>query len=1555
MNKGKTCKEAQAYYDKLHNTPIVKITAPEKNTYCDQFENFHSDIHDIWTKSLINSQYTNIELAPLPSFDKEIKDRNYEIDEKENVEGIKQQTVEKILTTKVTSTIRQIESLSSVSKPIQSNPFNCTISSNEVSKYDGLLSLSFSKFELKDPKQNEEYFGFLYLINTEKFEQISEQVYFSFKSGNLTFTQNENQVIYFPIISKSSNLGIACFLQKKTESSKCKQIFACNYSKLFSNELTLEFRGFSDDWSLMKNHETLQDLFKLDQAQPESSIKVFTQAEIKIGPYDSKIDYSYTWKRIGTSNLLALPLPALPNEPSPIISLYNLHLVLNNPPKNSLIYIRGVVTHKVISKFTEKTLVKGEPVIPNEFNRKEKDDEYFSSAFLTSNEITLPDSIRIYINQNFNPHTHLILYFMAHDLKKGKDSVYKICIIPLAHNSDNIPQLQKYILYDVKSVPSKYLENPKPPKKTYLQCSIHLPQIFFPTPSFRKIINSAGNIPEIPTIPLEIAKEILLPLTAKLLTIPTEDNITKMLEFFEKFDKNYLINTLRSWIYSKFDAPAYDLNAFAAKLKSLINSTVFYVEKDLATKRSDKENQEKKEKKDKKDKNKIDNIQINEASKTMPLLSKFIAILLEIIATMMIKRKNVEKDHTGIVKLFKDFTPLLILMHKTSKSRESTLSVSEKYGRFLFLVQNFFTAKELSGIVSQFILETNQVLDEKGKTSSDFLLMQLNILKSLLITPNFILGCSTLTKRLDVDVPISPYNQLLSLIFNMTSKIFDNNLVDENIQLFTSFCGVLSRFAPEIERIKDKEVVSHICNCLFPFINLISQYYTMLRSHWELQVSIIPFILLVLNSTPPKNIARFYHCLTSINQRNFIYFLRSMVTVVLQNNVTAKNVFFFQITNRILQFLIYIVEELGNSMEAIVDLLTTMLGKEQNPKNFENFYIFIIQAIQNHQCERKLINMLLTDINSPLHSKRCICTALLSQQILNDYKRNGDIVRSSIDMMDSLTAILLSIEPDNISVYKTFIDTIRAISPNHKDQRLEEMIDERMKAAMVIADVVYTQKTSTLPPEVRCHQTMRIADQYKHFPSMRLKWLQQVLSINNEAGDHVSEFVTQMHIVALISTVYNYRRNIGNTEELQYVEEDPPYHLSIVQPISYAYPLYKYKHSQDYLDFAFMPEVITETEIPFQDFKTGAFELISDFNFEMLMTEIEKACKICATANIHYSLRPLLSLQMRLYYIVRNFNGTADACQQVQIALNHVTVKTSTMTHDISLKFYLVERKTEKGLDRQVYCVDGKTPEQFIEMITTKERFGDDKLHVCLNHSEKCHEENDKDHVCVVQLEPTDNIPVDGEDPHCWSKFQSKIEPGSLKHSGKRINVVQIETTNPLPHYKMTTDVKTFEVVELNISKFVTDTAIRTAAMLDMLADNLEVWYETEESELWGVDTKNLFNNEFDEKMGIIRSIFGAGTENSALSLIKAFKELNSDEADKIVNDSIRPSIDRALKIFLRAKKDIDSLDKNLKDSFTSVNEFLKSFNVEPIPDNECYIGKHNSMSQRFKFENKYN
>ena len=119
---------------------------------------------------------------------------------------------------------------------------------------------------------------------------------------------------------------------------------------------------------------------------------------------------------------------------------------------------------------------------------------------------------------------------------------------------------------------------------------------------------------------------------------------------------------------------------------------------------------------------------------------------------------------------------------------------------------------------------------------------------------------------------------------------------------------------------------------------------------------------------------------------------------------------------------------------------------------------------------------------------------------------------------------------------------------------------------------------------------MKIANQYKNYPSIRLKWLYEIVRTNTEANNLISAFVCQLHIVALIETV------ISEIKDISQNEESCNFYLSVVQPIKTYYSFLNNSECEYPLspknDLSFMPDVLQETDIDIENIKSDEASIL---------------------------------------------------------------------------------------------------------------------------------------------------------------------------------------------------------------------------------------------------------------------------------------------------------------------------------------------------------------------------
>jgi hypothetical protein len=652
-------------------------------------------------------------------------------------------------------------------------------------------------------------------------------------------------------------------------------------------------------------------------------------------------------------------------------------------------------------------------------------------------------------------------------------------------------------------------------------------------------------------------------------------------------------------------------------------------------------------------------------------------------------------------------------------------------------------------------------------------------------------------------------------------------------------------------------------------------------------------------------------------------------------------VYFDQLSLRTIQFLLTIVRHLGEAKKDIVKILRVLLNMFQSPDNFPHLSSFILQYMSLFECDSSLIHLLLRCSGSLLHVTRCFTTSLLIYNFWVDYQRNKSITLSAIAFLDELTNVLLDPKYQHVAgPLLLTIQKIEAFAGQMGDSTFADALRNRMIAAEVIHTAVGSQHDGRqVLQETHCRELMRIADQYMATPAMRLKWLRQIVISNKKENDFISAFVAQLHVIALVATVFDHMKN----EAKPRLDEIPQYHLCIVQPIHWAYPPNEYPKRQTFLDFSFMPDVLVETEIDFTKMQANEIKLLDRFTQQMLFEEIDRGIEIGRTAKIFYSLRPLLSLKLRLYYVLRNYAEIAKVCQDLDDVFRNL--KTSGLTHESPFLFFFVEERYRGEVVRQVYTWPRDTESEFRERFCSLRWFRV-PIKMCTVH-DGCSQNG----VCVVVMEPVADVPVDGEHPHCWSEFASRVSMAEWvdeRRQSADYPVLRVVTKSPLPHYRIANEVAKVGVVKVPLVDLVKQTAAKSAAMLDQVSAGFEVWFETEPKN--PTNAANLFGKEMAKFGSVLEETLGP--KESLGGRLHRLKKIDRTEATVIAREFM-PHLARIMMVFRRAVEEVGVVaghDEALREWTVKIEKFADDFGMQRLTD-EVLMSRPNPMNRKFPYE----
>ena len=1466
---------------------------------------------------------------------------------------IEEATVREYLSTPLTKIVDASQKLSSVSgHTVLGKGWSAEIPQSLWGNRSGenqraigrVFSISLEQIQIPNP--NETFYGQLQVWDTSKNEPFTESFTFRIDSGGrCRFTQTDLDVVYFKVEKAETQFILLCMLFKNV--GEFRTCHAVGYSSLFEKRDDKAYvvlpKKFKDGWALVQNGDLCAAVEQV-VSQGSGCIRLASKFTMKSFHCDS-LDWTYSWMENPSSPLLAMPIMPEAYWPLPVISLSGIRVFLSSFPKNAFVSLKAYLVRDVVKNFT---LLEARDSLRQFVTDRSSGEVEFQSSWVPAGpDVQIPEAIRIWVDKTPSPTTHLVLLLQVWNERK-EVSVMKVAIVPIDKTFEDLKQ--KFAWYDTKNVPKDYLKHPKIPKKAYVQCNISIPPLYFPPESFASIVksNEPATFPKDATV-MQLGQQ-LIPYTAKVLTNLTESSFTAWIEFLSKVPPDSL-KALNSWIFHIFAPKAILKDNFVEQFCMVVPSVATSLLVDVA--------KTKPEQMSKKSKDKHKSIQdqrlletILRAERLTNQLVEALPVVFHILLVVILEKHGTFSEDSlftcleAIVDFIVDSIPYIRKDKKTANDAIAHLS------RMVFLTTPLFEFASIERVIFRFMYKISELRRQKPDTDSLYAQLSFftfNFLRPFAYTPAFAVGGAQRTKKLDIHVTYSPFNRMFSQLFLAISQVFEVSHIDP----LSRAVDFLSRMAPEIEELPP-DVAAHVAFSLFPIVPFVAGVFDSprMKKQPDIQGALVPFLLCILSNSTEEHLKGYFHTLAGTFQQQFISFLESMVQVIVndaKNDIKNHLCYFDLVTRKLLQVLIYVAPELKNSMKQVVKLLNTLWNEYQTPANFPIFFNFCAQAVEYHACERSLITMLLDRVNSQLHSARCLATALLSRQFYADFVHNNNIVLSSIDTMDSLTAILLQTTPEEISKFFILISRIDDLADSYGSDEFTSTLRERMKAAQVIATVVNDQKKSRYAPEVRAKQCMRIADQYRMFPTMRLKWLQECLKINKETGDLVSAFVTQLHIIALTDAVFGYVRQKSMKYPREEKTRDPPAHLCVVRPISSTYPKYSYPHKQEYLDFSFMPELLSEIEIDFDSMQDVSFSLLSDFNQQQLLAELQHGVELGLQIGANYTARLLLSLQLRVQYISRNFTDSSDICNKLSEAFAGIT--SVGVTYEIPYSFFLVEhRQADSQVTREIYCSQKTSLEEFIAKIDSRERFGDLHPNKCALHVGRCSGPG----VCVIPLEPIDNVPVGGEYPHCWRRFRSKMSLSnylSTNYANDEITVIEVVAKDNVPHYRMATSVESFTYKNVSFLDCVKESADEAAAALDKVRSEFDIWFEQEENFTPpGVTVDSLFGAEQHKFGSVLDSALKA--QDCVYERLKILNGKLPRQASEIAGE-LQKHFDEFMSVFRRSSKETPhhtAIAQSIPEYERILSEYAKTFGLAVTPA-RIYESRPNPMNVTFSFE----
>lgn len=1420
----------------------------------------------------------------------------------------------------------------------------------------GYIAVSLGELTIPHDSNWEGVSGYIQLYNVQTMNALSEPIHFRLGEGmQVLLSQTISSTVYFEIPAKTDAITLICVLKARLPSVGVMAPVAFGVLKLFEADgKPVDTFGFPVQWFSLSINDpvgTMQNCLSTSDQQ-HATVKVLLKVEIKYIEC-LETDFTYSWSRVSNNYFLADKFVAPAFEPTPMIEVFDIQLMGKIPNSAMAAYFVAYVCTDVNLK-TPKSL----PLFCFPSDSGKLSTSYVSTAVATSQTADFLDTLRVYLDEQPKPTLHLLLHVFFIDKNTQQGNLSGICIIPMYQEEKPLGyDIYRFSVYDLKSLPKKPLGKTKGLEKLFIQCKVRLPAAYFPPPQFMGVVNAemAEQVlpPRFGELTPDAYQKQVLPMTGKLLSLIAPNTARQLLAFYDKLICKELTRVVKSWVYHVFSPQNMQpdfidrlCDSFAAVLsdnaKQLAEGTI-----------SDEEERS----------------FLRQIGFTLPLILDILIVsistpqmkwstekllnLLEALpnqilictqrkwrALLMNKGEGLEKRRSMRDSMFNMLVPQKIVgvFEKGFSARqnvETAATLNTAFAEILWTLIPILPFPIVSGMIATHLRNLIQA-KRKSTMRGAYSYLIFDFLSPFAQTEQFLVQASVLCKEKHVNTNISPYSPILSLMFLAFEQSIHANeaeALEMALKLFLTFLYSVEK-AP-------KPVVERATYMLFPLVSLIADNFGSMpfTQNAHLRNMAIPVVLTILRNTTVERLNLFISGMISSAQSQFVHFLQAIVeTIVNEMNMSRMSSksphlgtleLFNVVTQHILLFLISIVDVLGGVLPPVITLLSTMYNDFQSTNVIPLYFQLCTKMIDKYSCQADIISWLLSLLTATQHETRCFAAAVLILVFKGDYETSKTVVVSSVDFMDALTAVLLAIPLDSIPIYKTFIERVMSIIKTFEIPALTQLVTERMEASNVIIEVVAQQKASQSPPEVRCQQIMRIADQYKMFPSMRWKWLLEIVKINKESNNYISAFITQLHIVAMIETVLRLKA-MKRQNPVTQDQELPEYYLATVQPIELARRPEVQSFILNKQDFSFMTHALIETDIDLSGLGDNALTLLSDFDGDALLKAIDDAIALGNDAELSYSLRPLLSLKIRLLASMHNYTELSEAFGVLASTMSKIMAK-SAFGYDPTLIFYLVENVTDDGIYRQIYTLPEKSSTSaFIDTLSSANRFGEGNVKFV---EEPWHEGLGKG-VYVVKVTQVDEPQNRHEFRHCWTKFRY-VPPLKTLSNDSLFSIHEYITKDPLPHYRWGDDVISARVIQTKPREFADEFLREAKARLIKCAEDFEFWFAlspfqpNEETRA----RQRLCQPNLKRIGNVLRDLLeGSDSISTVLSI------LNQDEANKeyvteVANELV-VLVNRCVSVYRRAVAEFTGDQTNSQYLMLCdriLDKFIESFGTEKV------------------------
>jgi hypothetical protein len=701
-----------------------------------------------------------------------------------------------------------------------------------------------------------------------------------------------------------------------------------------------------------------------------------------------------------------------------------------------------------------------------------------------------------------------------------------------------------------------------------------------------------------------------------------------------------------------------------------------------------------------------------------------------------------------------------------------------QFGKFLFLLFTLSDAPEIISVIRAHLWALSHLQTAQIDASFSFIW---EFLTPFSETPDFTIF---LAEQLPVQAigtaAFSAYQPIVSLLL----LAFHYSLSTRSSSLIDAAAAFFGRCFISLEE-SVSDLTYRAAYALFPLLDIISSLH---GSPAATQPELLPIILFLLGYAPRALLRNGFSLMSDASRGRFITFLESVVTACcdrLSRVPCAFDAVFHQLTARVCRYLLSVIRVLPGSVNQAVSLVTRLFRVPwQIAANYACIFDVVCRLIRFYECQKALVSPLLQTIQYGQHTARAFASAVLLLLCKADYDRHKSVIISSVNLISELTSLLLQTDAeDQIPMYLLMLERIQQLLPYFKDSEFSRVLGLRLTGAQTIGGTIQRMRAAGVPADRRLLYVQEIAEQFNAYPSMKIRWLKALVRLNSECLSLSSALVAQLHICTLISAVIDQqRKRDGGTVPA----ETRDLNLIVCQPI-----LHSGEVTVAPEEFGFIPSVLEEARIDF-DVLSDEFRFIAaDFTLDYLYSEIVEAVKIGTSAKLYYSLRPLLSFQLRIASARRQSSEMAEIFAQLADLFEHLSA-IGTVSHRTSIEFFLVQ-------GTRIYAIDEGHGNDFRESVGGQP---------------------------IVKVLPVELVRNDSlEHFHCWNHFEVPVELAHLNIVDANERVIwrtEYTTALPLPALVMFADVLKESTIQITFCEHATFETNKAFRMMENAVEELE-------------------------------------------------------------------------------------------------------------------------------------